>query len=79
VSVKTDHHDKKHIVVNEGDTPITQSTKVVLAATKTRIIYCGFFQKHPISMVPNGEVLVIPKGRLESLSWALVWVPGQNL
>jgi len=45
VSVKTDHHDKKHIVVNEGDTPITQSTKVVLAATKTRIIYCGFFSK----------------------------------
>jgi len=46
VSVKTDHHhDKKHIVMFEGDTPITQSTKVVLAATKTCIIYRGYFSK----------------------------------
>jgi len=36
---------KKYIVVFEGDTPITQSTKVVLAATKTCIIYCGYFSK----------------------------------
>ena len=28
---------------------------------------------------PNGEILVVPKGRLESLSRDLVWVPGQNL
>ena len=28
---------------------------------------------------PNGKVLVIPKGRLASLSRDLVWVPGQNL
>jgi len=28
---------------------------------------------------PNGKVLVIPKGRLASLSGDLVWVPGQNL
>jgi len=33
----------------------------------------------PTSTGPNGEVLVIPKGRLESLSRDLVWVPGQNL
>jgi len=33
----------------------------------------------PTSTGPNGEVLVIPKGRLESLFRDLVWVPGQNL
>jgi len=33
----------------------------------------------PTNTGPNGEVLVIPKGRLESLSRELVWVPGQNL
>jgi len=30
------------------------------------------------SMRPNGEVLVIPKDMLESLSQDTVWVPGQN-
>ena len=35
----------KNIVVFEGDTPITQSTEVVLAATKMCIIYCGHFSK----------------------------------
>ena len=33
----------------------------------------------PTSTGPNGEVLVIPKSRLESLSRDVVWVPGQNL
>ena len=35
----------KNIVVFEGDTPITQSTKVMLAATGMCIIYCGHFSK----------------------------------
>ena len=30
------------------------------------------------SMGLNGVVLVIPKDRLESLSWDPVWVPGLN-
>jgi len=31
------------------------------------------------SMGPNGEVLVIPKDRLESLSRDPFWVPGHNI
>lgn len=35
----------KNIVVFEGDTPSAQSTKVMLAATKMCICYCGYFSK----------------------------------
>jgi hypothetical protein len=44
-----------------------------------KIYKTGSVAGWPTSTGPNGKVLVIPKGRLESLSRDLVWVTGQNL
>jgi len=48
---------------------------VPLGVTYKRCSVAGW----PTSTGPNGEVLVIPKDRLESLSRDPVWVPGQNI
>jgi len=53
--------------------------ELALGGSLDKIYKRGLVTGWPTSTRSNGEVLVIPKGRLESLSHVLVWVPGQNL
>jgi len=49
--------------------------KLALGVSRQDLPHAGW----STSMGPNGEVLVIPKDRLEGLSWDPVCKPGHNL